>query len=161
MPTRSATLRVVAETKRTILERIDVNLRALLSLFPVKLRLRFGTPEAREDTPRGFPMADKTLTDIQKVTVTLVGLDAAGNDVPLDFPTPPTWQSSDATVVTVTPADNGVTAVIATTGKLGGAEVTVKGTTADNREITGIGTLDVVTSAPATFRLAFGDAESR
>lgn len=151
----------MAETRRTLLERIDVNLRALLSLFPVKLRLRFGTPETRDDLPRGFPMADKTLTDIQKVTVTLEELDAAGNPVPFDFQTPPTWQSSDATVVTVTPADNGATAVVATTGKLGSAEVTVKGTTADNREITGIGTLDVATSAPTTFRLRFGDAEPR
>jgi len=151
----------MAETKRTLLERIDRNLLALLSLFPAKLRLRFGTPEPRDDLPRGTPMADKTLTDIEKVTIVLEEVDAAGNTVPFDFPTPPLWQSSDATVATVTPSDNGSQAAAQTTGKLGTAEITVKGTTADGREINGIGTVEVVTSAPTTFRLKFGDAEPR
>lgn len=151
----------MAETKHTILERIDRNLLALLSLFPAKLRLRFGTPETRDDLPRETPMADKTLKDIEKVTITLEEVDAAGNTVPFDFTTPPAWQSSDATVATVAPSADGSLAVVATTGKLGSAEITVRGTTADGREITGIGSVDVVTSAPTTFRLRFGDAEPR
>lgn len=123
----------MAETKRTLLERIDANLKALLSIFPVRLRLVFGRPENR-CLPQGTPpMAETsvTLTDIQHVAVTLEADDAANNPVPLNFATPPTWASTDETVVTVSP-------------------------NADGQVITGIGDINVVTSGPTTFKLNFG-----
>jgi hypothetical protein len=150
----------MAETRRTILKRIDRNLKTLLSLHPVKVGLRFGTPEKRDNVGE-IPMADKTLSDIEKCTVVLEEDDAAGNPVPFDFVDPPIWQSSDPTVLTVAAATDGASAHLETTGKLGKAEVTVSGVVTDGRTITGIGTVDVVTSAPATFRLKFGDAEPR
>lgn len=151
----------MAETKRTILKRIDRNIKTLLRLHPVKLRLRFGTPERRHDIPTETPMADKTLTDIEMVTVVLEEDDAAGNPVPFNFQAPPTWASSDPTVATVSPALDGASASISTTGKLGSAEITVTGTLDDDRVINGIGTVDVVTSAGTTFKLKFGDATPR
>ncbi len=97
-----------------------------------------------------------TLTDIQHVAVTLAEKDAAGNVVPSDFPAPPTWASSDDTVVTVSPSADGSNADVATTGKLGTATITVNGTTADGRPIVGRGDVTVTTSAPATIELTFG-----
>jgi hypothetical protein len=127
----------MAETKRTLLERLDRTvqennrfLRALLSIFPVKLRLLFGQPETRTNLPQGTPHMAQTLTDIQRVSVTLEADDAAGNAVAFDFPTPPTWASSDDSIVTVSPSADGSNASVVTTGKLGNAQITVSGTTA-------------------------------
>lgn len=162
----------MAETKRTLLERLDSNvqdgllllrennrlLRALLLIFPVKLRLRFGQPETRTNLPQGLPQGihmATTLTDIQHVAVTLEADDAAGNPVTFDFPTPPTWASSDPTVATVSPSADGSNADVATTGKLGTAQITVSGTTSDGRSVTGIGDVTVVTSGATTFKLNF------
>lgn len=148
----------MAETKRTLLERIDANLKALLSIFPVRLRLVFGRPENR-CLPQGTPpMAETsvTLTDIQHVAVTLEADDAANNPVPLNFATPPVWASSDETIVTASPNADGSNADVSTTGKLGTAQVTVTGVNAAGQTITGIGDINVVTSGATTFKLNFG-----
>lgn len=148
----------MAETKRTLLERIDANVKALLSLFPVRLRLVFGRPENRT-LPQGRPpMAETsvTLTDIQHVAVTLEADDAANNPVPLNFASPPQWASSDATIVTVSPSADGSNADVSTTGKLGTAQITVTGVNAAGQQITGIGDINVVTSGATTFKLNFG-----
>jgi hypothetical protein len=150
----------MAETKRTLLERIDTNVKLLLSLFPTKLRLLFGAPEERDNLPRGTTTMN-TLKDTQKVTVTLEADDAAGNPTTSTFPSPPAWQSSDATVVTVTPSADGMSAEVATTGKLGTAQVRVDATTADGRAITGLGDVEVVTSDATTFKLNFGTPVDR
>jgi hypothetical protein len=65
-----------------------------------------------------------TLTDIQKVNLTIQPVDAKGN--PATVPVPPTWTSSDATILTVTPAADGLSAVALAVGPLGTAQVTVK-----------------------------------
>lgn len=150
--------RAMAETKRTLLERIDRNIVALASLFPAKFRLRFGTPETRDDiTTRGTTIMN-TLKDNQKAPVTLEVDDIVGNPVTgATFPTPPAWLTSDPTVITVTPAADGLSAVVDTTGKLGTAQVRVDATTADGRAITGIGDAEVVTSGATTFKLVFGE----
>lgn len=150
----------MAETKRTLLERIDRNLQALLSLFPASLRLRFGTPEGKISisTPRGTQTMT-TIKDNQTDTITLEVDDAAGNSIPLtdvQFPSPPTWTSSDPTVLTVTPNADGLSAVGATTGKLGTSTVSVSATTSDGRSISGSDEVDVTTSAPTSFKLVFG-----
>lgn len=146
----------MAETEHGILERIDRNVRAIASLFPAKFRLRFGTPATRHNIPRGTTKMN-TLKDNQQATVTIEVDDIIGNPIPgATFPTPPTWQTSDATVVTVTPAADGLSAVVAAAGKLGTAQVRLDGTTADGRAITGIGDVEVVTSDATTFKLVFG-----
>src|SRR5712664_330597 len=109
-----------------------------MSLFPAKLRLRFGTPETRGNLPQGpTHMSNFTLKDNQHVAVILEADDAAGNPTPFDFPTPPTWSSSDDTILTASPNADGSNADIATTGKLGSAQITVSGVTTDGRTITG------------------------
>lgn len=97
-----------------------------------------------------------TLTDIEHVAGTLEADDAAGNAVPFTFPTPPTWSSSDETVITVSPNADGSNADVSTTGKLGTARVTVTGTLADGTAVTGFDDITVTTSAATTFRINFG-----
>jgi hypothetical protein len=146
----------MAETKRTILKRIDRNIQAIASLFPASLRVHFGTPATRDNIPRGTPLMN-TLKDNQNATVTLEVDDIVGNPVTgSTFPSPPVWQSSDPTVVTVTPADDGLSALVDTTGKLGTAQIRVDGVTTDGRTLTGIGDTEVVTSGATTFKLVFG-----
>ncbi len=146
----------MAETKRTLLKRIDRNVRAMLSLFPASLRLHFGTPVTRDNLPQGTTTMT-TLKDNQTVSVTLEVDDVANNPIAnAVFSVPPGWQSSDPTIVTVSAAADGLSANVTTTGKLGQAQITVTGTAVDGRTITGIGDVSVVTSGPATFKLNFG-----
>lgn len=151
----------MTETKRTLLERLDRNVKLLLSLVPGKFTLIFGQPQTRTNLPQGTTHMAKTITDIQHIPVTLAEKDAAGNVVPFDFPTPPVWTSSDDTIVTVAPSADGSNADVATTGKLGDAQITVSGTTADGRPIVGRGDLTVTTSAPTTIELVFGDPANK
>ncbi len=153
----------MAQSKRSLLEQIAHDLRALLSLFPTRFRIRFGRPEPRDNLPQGNThMTQKTITDIDHVAATLDLLDAAGNPLSFDqFPTPPLWRSSDETIVTVSQNADGSNVDIETTGKLGTVQITAKGTTAAGVEINGIGDLEVVTSGPATFRINFGTASPK
>lgn len=146
----------MAETKRTILERIDRNVKALASLFPATIRLRFGTPVDRHIAPTGDTTMN-TIKDNQQVTITLEVDDIVGNQVKdASFKAPPVWSTSDATVLTVTPAADGLSALVDTTGKLGTAQIRVDADTADGRSITGLGDTEVVTSGATTFKLVFG-----
>jgi hypothetical protein len=152
---------MIEETRRSILERVDRNVKLLLRLVPGEFALVFGQPQTRTNLPQGTTHMAKTLTDVQHIAVTLAEKDAAGNVVPFDFPTPPTWTSSDDTIVTVSPSADGSNADIATTGKLGDATITVNGTTADGRPIVGRGDLTVTTSAPTTIELVFGEPANK
>ena len=82
------------------------------------------------------------LTDEQKVALTVAFTTAAGNPAKIDGI--PKWQTSDETILTITPDADGQTATATTVGPIGTAQVSV---TADadlgegTREITG--TLDV------------------
>lgn len=64
-----------------------------------------------------------TLTDSQQVNLKVAFADKAGNPASVDGA--PVWTSSDDTVLTVTAAADGLSAVAASTGKLGTAQVTV------------------------------------
>ncbi len=152
---------MIEETRRSILERIDRNVKLLLRLVPGAFELVFGQPQTRTNLPQGTTHMAKTITDIQHVAVTLAEKDAAGNTTPFDFPTPPVWASSDDTIATVTPSADGSNADVATTGKLGTATITVSGMTADSRPIVGRGDLTVTTSAPTTIELTFGDPANK
>jgi hypothetical protein len=152
---------MIEETKRSILERVDRNLKLLLRLVPGEFALVFGQPQTRTNLPQGTTHMAKTITDIQHVAVTLAEKDAAGNVVPFDFPTPPVWTTSDDTIVTISTNADGSNADISTTGKLGDVTITVNGTTADGRPIVGRGDITVTTSAPTTIELVFGDAADK
>lgn len=96
------------------------------------------------------------LTDVQHVAISLEADDAAGNSVPFNFPTPPTWSSSDPTIVTVSPNADGSNADVVTTGKLGDAQVSVTGTSASGDALTGLLDVTVATSKATTFKLVAG-----
>lgn len=128
---------------------------AIASLPQPRVRFALGPVSTRTLTQGTTAMAI-TLTDIQHVPAALQELDAAGNPVPADFAAPPTWTSSDDTVVTVTPSADGTTADISTTGKLGSAQVTVTATTNSGTALTGIGDVTVVTSGATTISVTFG-----
>lgn len=82
------------------------------------------------------------LTDVQKVTFSVSFVTAKGNPAPVDGA--PVWSVSDATVLSVIPAANGLSADVVAVGPLGLSQVSV---TAD-ADLGGgvkalVGTLDV------------------
>jgi len=82
------------------------------------------------------------LTDEQQVAVTAGFTTAAGNPARVDGV--PVWRSSDETIATVTPAADGLSAVVGTAGGLGTAQISVEADAdlgAGTRLITGL--LDV------------------
>jgi hypothetical protein len=146
----------MAETKRTILERLDANVRQLLDLFlRPKVRFRIGPVQPRTLSKGPITMAF-ILTDIQHVAVTLEADDAAGNAVPFDFSTPAVWTSTDETVLTISTNADGSNADIATTGKIGAAQVNVLLTMADSSTVKGALDFEVTTSAVSFFKLVPG-----
>ena len=104
-----------------------------------------------------------TLTDIQKVALAIQPKDAAGEPAALDGV--PVWDTTDATIVTLTSAADGLTAEATTTGLIGTATVTVTG----QGDLTGGGTdtisetviITVEASAASALNLSAGVPEAR
>jgi hypothetical protein len=90
-----------------------------------------------------------TMTDSQKASLKIQPVDKRGN--PTTETGTVTWGSSDPTIVTVTPAADGLSCEIAAAGPLGQCQVTVNDGTA-------IGILDVtiVAGAEATIAISAG-----
>jgi hypothetical protein len=86
------------------------------------------------------------LTDVQKVTLAVAFVSAKGNPAVVDGL--PVWGTSDATVLSVVPAADGLSADVVAVGPLGTAQVSV---TADADLGEGVralvGTLDVTVIA--------------
>ena len=61
------------------------------------------------------------LLDSQKVLLSVEPFNKAGNPAPIDGK--PAWSTSDETVVTVVPSEDGLSCYAITTGKLGVAQV--------------------------------------
>ena len=101
------------------------------------------------------------LTDIQKVTLSISAVDAAGNPAPIENAT---WVSSNPAVLTVVASTDGLSAVATTVGPLGNAQVQVS---ADARigegEVVLQGVLDVevIASEATALNIAAGTPESR
>lgn len=91
-----------------------------------------------------------TINVIQQVVATAVPVDARGNPgVPTSFSSPPSWSSSDTTVMTVAAAADGLSAVVTAAGKVGSATLSVSGTPVGaTAPISGSATVSVV-AAPA------------
>lgn len=151
-------------SKRAMLERIladvDIDLgtkidQILAAVTAPRFRFKVGPVETL-NLPQGiFDMAI-TLKDNQHVSATLQEFDAVGNPVPTAFDTPPTWSSSDPTVLAVTPSADGTGADIAATGKLGSAQVRVDATNDAGQPIIGLGDIDVVAGPGTTVGITFG-----
>jgi hypothetical protein len=62
-----------------------------------------------------------TLTDIQKVTLTVAPLDAVGNPAPIDGK--PVWTVSDETLATLSVSEDGLTCEVLTVGPFGSFQV--------------------------------------
>jgi len=101
------------------------------------------------------------LTDIQRVSLSISAVDAAGNPAPIENAT---WVSSNPAVLTVTASVDGLSAVAETVGPLGNAQVQVS---ADARigegEVVLQGVLDVevIASEATALNIAAGTPESR
>jgi hypothetical protein len=97
------------------------------------------------------------LTDVQKVSLKLKPVSAAGNPAAIDGS--PKWSVSDDSVVTLVVAEDGLSADVVTTGKLGVAQVLV---VADAdlgegvKELTGTLDLEVKASEAVNLNLEAG-----
>lgn len=82
------------------------------------------------------------MTNSQQATATITPVDKKGQPASVDGV--PVWASSDETIITVTPAADGMSAVVAAVGPLGTAKVSVSGDADLGPGVTPIfGTLDV------------------
>lgn len=64
-----------------------------------------------------------TLTDLQKFTASVQPVDARGNPAAVEGA--PQWAVSDESILAITPAEDGLSAVVVAAGPLGNAQVTV------------------------------------
>jgi hypothetical protein len=114
------------------------------------------THEIRKD------IKEMILQDIQKVTLSITPVDAAGNPAKVDGA--PVWESTDTTVVSLEVATDGLSAVATAVGPLGTAQVSVTADADLGQGITPlIGTLDieVVASAAVSLNVTAGTPESK
>jgi hypothetical protein len=82
------------------------------------------------------------MTDTQQVVLTVAFLDKKGN--PAVVQGPPTWASSDPTIVAVTPSADGLSATAVAAGPEGQATVTVTGDADPGDGVVNVtGTLDI------------------
>lgn len=101
----------------------------------------------------------ETITAVEQVPVTASAVDAKGNPVQTTFAAPPTWVSSDTTILTLVPAADGLSAIVTAVGKLGTASVTVSATpTGASAPISGSASVQVTAGAAAALSLVFSAA---
>lgn len=102
------------------------------------------------------------LTDVQKVSVKLKPVTAAGNPAPVDGKVE--WSVSDDSVLSLQVADDGFSAVVVTTGKLGVCQVVAKAD-ADMgegvKEISGVLDVEVKASEAVSLSVDAGVPEPR
>jgi hypothetical protein len=122
------------------------------TIGPVKTKLD-KTPFTPNSKPnirfnRRIAMAKFVLTDAQEVTLSVSFVDKAGNPAPVDGA--PVWAVSDATLFAITPAADGLSAVVSANGPLGSGQVSVSADADTGAGVTTIaGTLDIDVLASA------------
>jgi hypothetical protein len=128
-----------------------------------ELPITFGPVRERSLPPTEEAlMASVQLTDVQEARATIAPQDRAGNPASVDGV--PTWESSDTSVITVSPTEDGLTADVVTTGTLGTATVTV---TADAdlgegvTSLTGTLEVEVIASQAADLNVSVGTPTER
>jgi hypothetical protein len=136
-------------------DRLLAALQALGITQPTKTRLTFTiTLPCGSEITGASPMA-LVLKDNQSVTYTIGGKDSAGN--PATIAGPVTWALSDSTVLSVTPAADGMSAVVAALGPLStaaGVQLTVSDT--GDGGLTGSDNITVVSSSATSLTLTAG-----
>ena len=97
------------------------------SIGPVKTKTNVTpfTPNANPNIgfKRRIAMAKLVLSDIQEATLSVSFVDKAGNPAPVEGA--PAWAVSDANLLTITPAADGMSAVVSANGPLGTGQVSV------------------------------------
>jgi len=104
----------------------------------------------------GKPIVGLQVQDVQTLTATFQFVDADKNPTtipPVGMTGAPVWSSSDPTKASVTPAPDGMSAVIAAGAVLGDVQINV---TVPGTAITDQGTLTIVAGPPAGGVLSFG-----
>jgi lysophospholipase L1-like esterase len=147
------TLTEIASTLRDVrhlLHDVVLGLHEVLeALRPAPAALTFTRALYDDGSVERNPMS-VSMSDTQKVTLTLGTNDAKGQPTPLPvFDTPPAWLSSDPKTVTVTPAADGLTAVATAVGPLGTATVTATASVGGNALAPAAIDVAVVTGGPA------------
>ncbi len=98
------------------------------------------------------------MTNSQKATATITPVFKDGTPAPVDGV--PVWASSDETIVTVAPAADGLSAVVAAVGPLGSAKISVTGDAdlgADVKPIFGSLDVSITQGLAVGFKIVLGD----
>lgn len=150
-------LKVASDERLFYFNQLDAKLdRILAAVEPLPAVKIIFTVEMEGQTTEGESIA---MTNSQQATATIQPVDKKRQPAPVDGV--PVWASSDETIITVTPAADGLSAVVAAVGPLGAAKVSV---TADADLGAGVssifGSLDVtVTQGQAVgMTITLGDA---
>jgi hypothetical protein len=101
------------------------------------------------------------LTDSQQAKLTIEPVDKAGNPAPVEGVV---WTTSDATILTVAAAADGLSAVVASTGKLGTVQVNVTGDAqigVGDTEIAGVLDVEVKAGQAVSLNIAAGAPEEK
>jgi len=103
-------------------------------------------------------MATFQMTDSQQVTMSVAFTDKKGNPAPAPAgAAPPQWLVDNAALLTLTPAADGMSCVVAATGPLGDGTVSVKVTdAAGNSLATGSIAVTIVGGAPVNIAITPG-----
>lgn len=123
---------------------------------------RVGPVEKRFTLPWEERIVVFTLKDNEKVSVAVEFVSASGNPAKVDGP--PSWESSDPAVLTVTPAGDGMTCMVTTVGPVGTARVTCKADAdlgAGMKEIILMGDFEVIAGEAVGGNLNVGTPEPR
>ncbi len=133
-------LRILARMEKRQIEQgvqLDLIVAALKPLPAVKLVFDVELEGQITEGVKHFKM-----TNSQQLTATIQPVDKKGQPAPIDGV--PVWASSDETIITVVPSDDGLSAVVAAVGPLGDAKVAVSADADLGAGINTIfGTLDV------------------
>lgn len=103
-----------------------------------------------------------TLKDSEKVSVAVEFVSAGGNPAKVDGA--PSWESSDPSILTVTPATDGMSCMVTTVGPVGTTRVTCKADAdlgAGMKEITLMGDFEVVAGEAVGGSFNVGTPEPR
>ena len=125
-------------------------------LAVIKEAFRF----ALQPQPKGYFTMSLILTEDQKIGLSIAPKSKKGNPAKLDGV--PVWESSDAAILGVTAAADGLSASVAAAGALGTAQVSVRGDAdlgAGVREIIGMIDVEVVGGEATIIEIATGSPE--
>jgi len=152
MPTNVETLNAFLDLIRDIRRLLGTD--QLTTTGPAtEIKLKFVTFDPIKFWPEGTTMLQ--MTDLQQCVATVAAVSTEGN--PASFDSPPTWNSANPGIVTVTPSADGLTAVISSPspGPLGTSTVTVIGTSGGT-QLTASADVEIISSAATSMTLTFG-----